>query len=91
MIDVMGLPNSDTQTSQAVDPETSTRLRELGDTYRAVLELAGELRQELGREIEAARADGHAFPQLNEASGLSIATIQNILVAVGVARTSPKF
>ena len=90
MIDTIGLPNIDSQTSQAVNPETSTRLRELVDTYRTVLELAGEVRRELGREIEAARADGHSFPQLNEVSGLSAATIQNILVAVGVERASSK-
>jgi hypothetical protein len=90
MIDIIGLPNIDPQISQAVNPETSTRLRELVDTYRAVLELAGEVRRELGREIEAARADGHSFPQLNEVSGLSIATIQKILVAVGVERASSK-
>ena len=90
MIDIVGLPNIDSQTSQAINPETSTRLRELVDTYRTVLELAGEARRELGREIEAARADGHSFPQLNEASGLSIATIQKILVAVGVEKASSK-
>ena len=90
MIDLVGLPNIDSQTSQAINPETSTRLRELVDTYRTVLELAGEARRELGREIEAARADGHSFPQLNEASGLSIATIQKILVAVGVEKASSK-
>ena len=90
MIDLVGLPNIDSQTSQAINPETTTRLRELVDTYRTVLELAGEARRELGREIEAARADGHSFPQLNEASGLSTATIQKILVAVGVERASSK-
>ena len=90
MIDLVGLPNIDSQTSQAINPETTTRLRELVDTYRTVLELAGEVRRELGREIEAARADGHSFPQLNEVSGLSAATIQNILVAVGVERASSK-
>ena len=88
MIDTIGLPNIDPQTSQAVNPETSTRLRELADTYLAALELAGGVRRELGREIEAARADGLSFPQLNEVSGLSAATIQNILVAVGVERAS---
>ena len=88
MIDIIGLPNIDPQTCQAVNPETSTRLRELVETYLAALELAGGARRELAREIEAARADGHSFPQLNEASGLSTATIQKILVAVGVERAS---
>ena len=62
----------------------------LSMTYLAALELAGKVRRELGREIEAARADGHSFPQLNEASGLSTATIQKILVAAGVERASSK-
>ena len=88
--DIIGLPNIDPQTSQAVNPETSTRLRELVETYLAALELAGEVRRELAREIEAARAHGHSFPQLNEESGLSIATIQKILVAVAVERASLK-
>ncbi len=88
MVDTIGLPNIDPQTSQAVNPETSNRLRELVDTYLAALQLAGDVRRELGREIVAARADGHSFPQLNEASGLSIATIQKILVAVGIERAS---
>jgi len=41
MIDTIGLPNIDPQTCQAVNPETSTRLRELVETYLAALELAG--------------------------------------------------
>ena len=90
MVHKIGLPNIDSQTSQAINPEISTRLRELVDTYLAVLRLAGEVRQELGQEIEAARADGHSFPQLSEASGLSIATIQKVLVAVAVERASSK-
>ena len=90
MVDKTGLPNIDPQTSQAVNPETSTRLRELVDEYLAVLDVAGEVRLELSQEIEAARADGHSFAQLNEASGLSIATIQKILVAVAVERASSK-
>ena len=84
------LPDIEAQTCQAANPETSTRLRELVDEYLAVLDVAREVRLKLSREIEAARADGHSFPQLNEASGLSIATIQKILVAVGVERASLK-
>ena len=41
MVDKIGLLNIDPQTSQAVNPETSTRLRELVDTYLAALELRG--------------------------------------------------
>jgi len=88
LIDTIGLPNIDPQTCQAVNPETSTRLRELVETYLAALELAGGARRELGREIEAARADGHSFPQLNEASGLSYRNYPEDLVAVGVERAS---
>ena len=90
MIDKIGLPTTDPQPSRAVNPETSTRLRELVDEYLAVLDVAREVRLKLGQEMEAARADGHSFPQLNEASGLSIATIQKILVAVAVERASSK-
>ena len=79
----IGLLNTDPQTCQAVNPEASPRLRELVDEYLAVLDVAREVRLELSQEIQTARADGHSFPQLNEASGLSIATIQKILVEVG--------
>ena len=90
MVSKTGLPNIDPQISHAVNPETSTRLRELVDEYLAVLDVAKAVRLKLGQEIQAAKADGHSFPQLNEASGLSIATIQKILVAVGVERASSK-
>ena len=86
----IGLLNIDPQTCQAVNPEASPRLRELVDEYLAVLDVAREVRLELSQEIQTARADGHSFPQLNEASGLSIATIQKILVAVAVERASLK-
>ena len=87
----MTLLNIDSQTRCTTDPETSTRLRELVIEYLAALDVAREVRVKLGKEIEAARADGHSFAQLNEASGLSIATIQKILVAVAVERASLKF
>ena len=90
MVAKIRLPNIYPQTSQAVNLETSTRLRELVDTYLAVLDVAAEVRLELSQEIEAARADGHSFAQLNEASGLSTAFIQQILVAVAVDRASSK-
>jgi uncharacterized protein YdbL (DUF1318 family) len=90
MIDSIGLPNIDPQSSQAVKPEASTRLHDLADEYLAVLRVAREVRLELSQEIEAARADGHSFAELNEASGLSTAFIQQILVAVAVERASSK-
>ena len=93
MVDKIGLPNIDAQTSEAVNPQTGTRgtrLRELGDTYLAVLRLAGEVRLELSHEIKGAMADGHSFSQVNEASGLSLATIQKILVGAAVERASSK-
>jgi uncharacterized protein YdbL (DUF1318 family) len=88
MVEKIGLLNIGPQTCQAVNPETSPRLRELVVEYLAVLEVAREVRLELNREIQTARADSHSFPQLSEASGLSIATIQKILVEVAVERTS---
>ena len=90
MDDKIGLPNIDAQTSEAVKPETGTRLRELVDTYLAVLRLAGEVRLELSHEIKGAMADGHSFGQVNEVSGLSLATIQKILVGASVERASSK-
>jgi hypothetical protein len=83
----VGLPNVNSQTYRAVKSETS-RLRVLGDTYLAALDVARETRLELVREVEAARVAGHSFPQLCEASGLPIATIQNILRTVAVEKLS---
>ena len=64
MVEKIGLLNIGPQTSQTVNPETSPRLRELVDEYLAVLDVAREVRLELNREIQTARADGHSFPQL---------------------------
>jgi hypothetical protein len=86
MAEPMSLPNINPQTYRAVDSETSGRLRELGDTYLAALDVARDVRLELDQEFKAARAAGHSFPQLSEASGLSIGSIQNILRAVSVER-----
>ena len=90
MFHKIGLPNADLQTSQTVDPETSARLRELVDTYLAALRVVVEVRLELSQEIEDARAHGHSILQLIEASGLSIASIQKILVSAAVERASSK-
>ena len=91
MVSKMTLLNIDSQTICTASPETGTRLRDLVVEYPAALDVAREVRLKLGKEIEAARADGHSFAQLNETSGLSIATIQKILVAVAVERASSKF
>jgi len=90
MFHEIGLPNIDLQSSQAIDPETSARLRELVDTYLAALRVVVEVRLELSQEIEDARAHGHSILQLIEASGLSIASIQKILVSAAVERASSK-
>ena len=52
------------------------------------LDVAREARLELVREVEAARVAGHSFPQICEASGLSVASIQNILRSVSVEKLS---
>lgn len=88
MANPIGLPNVNPQTYWAVNSEASGRLSELGDTYLAALDVAREARLELVQEVTAAMAAGHSFPQLSEASGLSIATIQNILRAVSVEKLS---
>jgi hypothetical protein len=90
MIDELRLPGIGSQTWQAAQPGALTALRELVDDYLAVLDVARGVRLKIGREIEAALADGYSFDRLNEASGLSIATIQKILVTAGVERTSSK-
>jgi hypothetical protein len=88
MADPFGLPNVNEQSYRAVNPVTGGRLRELGDTYLAALDAARQARLELVREVETARVAGHSFPQLCEASGLPIATIQNILRTVSVEKLS---
>ncbi len=88
MFHKIGLPNIDLQTSQTVSQGTSARLRELVDSYLAALRVVGELGLELSQEIEDARACGHSILQLIEASGLSTASIQKILVSVAVEKAS---
>jgi hypothetical protein len=90
MAEPISFPNFNPQTYRSVNSETSGRLRELGDTYLAALDVARELRLALDQEFKAARAADHSFPQLSEASGLPIATIQSILRAVAVDETSLK-
>ena len=90
MVDLIHLPNVNPQTSRIVNTETVSHLHELGDEYLAAQDVVREVRLELYQELEAAWAAGDSFPQLSEASGLPIATIQNILRTVSVERCSFK-
>jgi len=84
--DLFRLPSFNPQTYRTINSETIGRLRELGDTYLAALDVAREIRLELDQEFKVASAAGHSFEQLSEVSGLSIGTIQNILRAVSVEK-----
>jgi hypothetical protein len=70
-------------TYRAANPETMERIAELRDLYQASLRVAAGIRRGLDDEIKSAKSKGHSYQQLSSASGLSIATIQEI---VGLGR-----
>jgi hypothetical protein len=72
-------PDYNPATYREPNPETIGRIRDLAARYHGSINQARELRHHLDHEIRAAKAAGHSFPQLREASGLSIATIQAII------------
>ena len=61
------------------NPATIATIKELADKYHAASAQAREARWALDAAIREAKATGHSFPQLRDASGISIATIQSIL------------
>ena len=61
------------------NPKTIARIRGLATRWRKALEIASDIRAELDEEIREAKAAGHSFPQLREATGFGTSTIQMIL------------
>lgn len=72
-------PDYNPATYRDPNPETMERIRDLAARYHSAINEARELRHQLDQEIRAAKAAGHSFPQLRDASGLSIATIQAVI------------
>lgn len=60
------------------DPTLAT-IEALADRYHAQLKQAGQTRAELNAVIQWAKDNGYSYPRLSKASGLSIATVQNIV------------
>lgn len=79
MSDPIDHPDYNPNTYREPNPATMARIRMLADRYHKHTAEAREARRELDAAIREAKATGHSFPQLKEASGLSIATIQAII------------
>jgi cell division inhibitor SulA len=65
--------------TEASTDATLMQLEELAETYHERLREAAEVRAEMNAIIRSAKDKGYSFPKLARASGLSIATIQNIV------------
>lgn len=78
-IDPINQPDFNPQTYREPNPETMARIKKLADEYHAHTAQARVVRRELDEELRAAKAAGHSYPQLREASGLSIATLQSVM------------
>lgn len=83
-IDPIDQPDFNPQTYREPNRETMARIKALADEFHAHNAQAREVRRRLDDELRAAKNAGHSYPQLREASGLSIATLQAIMEKGGV-------
>lgn len=72
-------PDFNPATYRDPNPEIMARIKALADRYHRHTAEAREVRRQLDDELRHAKATGHSYPQLRDASGLSIATIQAII------------
>lgn len=72
-------PDFNPATYREPNPETMARIQRLAEQFHKHTAEAREVRRELDNELRAAKASGHSYSQLREASGLSIATIQAVI------------
>jgi len=72
-------PDFNPSTYREPNPSTIAKLNELAERYHAAAKVPRELRRELDDELRAAKEAGHSYPQLRDATGLSIATIQAVI------------
>lgn len=78
-IDPIERPGFNPMAYRPANKETMKKINSLGDAYRDALEAAGDIRRELEDEILEAKRAGHSYPQLAQASGLSISVIQRVI------------
>lgn len=71
-------------TKRDPNPERITLIKQRAEAYHAVMQRAAELRAELDDAIVDAHQTGHSFRQIQEASGISISSIQLMLTKRGV-------
>jgi hypothetical protein len=90
MTDLMHLLSARPQSLRRAEPRTRNRLRELSTRYVDTLAAARELSAEIEQEVVAAQAAGRSLPEISEASGLSVAQIEYVLVSVDFQRRLPK-
>ena len=72
-------PDYNPATYRPPNEVTMATIKAIADDYHALTGEARIMRAQLDAEIIAAKEAGHSYPQLREASGLSVATIQKII------------
>lgn len=77
--DPVDRPDFNPNTYREPNPETIANIRRLARRWRAAVEVANDIRAELDDAVRDAKASGHSFPQLREATGFGTSTIQMIL------------
>ncbi|AEK08426.1 HTH DNA binding protein [Mycobacterium phage SirDuracell] len=78
-VDPIARPDFNPMTYRPANEETVARIRAVSDAYWQAREALEALRAELHEEVRAAKAAGHSYPQLRDATGLSIAALQRVI------------
>ena len=61
------------------NPQRMQNIRQLAAKYRQDMDEALDSREKLEQAIREAKATGHSYSQLVEASGLSVSSLQRIM------------
>jgi hypothetical protein len=72
-------PDFNPATYREPNPDTIAKLRSLGNALTEAQRAVAQIRDEMREALQEARDTGHSFPQMKEASGVSIASIQRML------------
>jgi hypothetical protein len=85
----MHLPDTKPQSYRPRETSSRNNLRELATRYLDTLATARSLSVDIEQEVVAAQATGRSLAQISEASGLTVAQIEYILVAADCQRRLP--
>lgn len=79
MIDPIDDPNFNPSGRRDANPERIAKIGTLASALRDFSNRAEICRRDLDKEIREAKAAGHSYTQLSEASGLSRSVVQRIV------------